>query len=129
MSRLASKRYFNAPRPLPSNRLSHPRETASIAFVSKDATKVKTNGTAIQIITKERICATVIESVIVGQSFSASEAYNAFAASKPTISPSMEASCLIKPFIKPVIKPAPTTTKITISIVAISVNMPKKAES
>ena len=118
--RLVSNRNFNAPKPLPSQRFSHPKETASIAFVNKDATKVKVSGTAIQMITKARICATVIESVIVGQSFSANDAYNAFAASNPTISPNMEASCLMKPLIKPTTTPAPTITKITISIVAIN---------
>ena len=65
---------------------------ASIAFVSKDATNVNISGTAIQMTIKANTCATVIESVTAGQSFSANVAYKAFAASKPTTNPRIEAS-------------------------------------
>ena len=67
-------------------------EIASIAFVSKDATNVNISGTAIQMTIKANTCATVIESVTAGQSFSANVAYKAFAASKPTTNPRIEAS-------------------------------------
>ena len=118
-SRLTSKRDFNAPSPEPSQRFSQPSETASIAFVSSEATSVKTSGTAIQIAMNASTCATVIESVTLENTFSATEAYKAFAASKPTISPSKVASCFTNPFMKPITAPAPIITNITMSITAI----------
>ena len=83
---------LSAPNPLPSQRFNQFSEMAFIAFVNKEAISTKINGTAIQIIMKANTCATVIESVTAGQSFSAKEAYKAFAASKPTINPKIEAN-------------------------------------
>ena len=119
ISKLVSKRYFNAPRPAPSQWLSQPSDTASIARVSREATREKSKGTASQMKTNASTCATVIESVSVGHSFAANEAYKAFAASKPTISPSKEASCFKKPFIKPITAPKPKAANMMMSIVAI----------
>ena len=48
-----------------------------LAFVSKDATNVNISGTEIQMTIKANTCATVIESVTAGQSFSANVAYKA----------------------------------------------------
>ena len=69
--------------------------------------------------TNASTCATVIESVNMGHSFTANEAYKAFAASRPTISPSREANCFTKPFMKPMIAPKPKAANMMISIIAI----------
>ena len=111
--------YFNAPSPEPNHRFTHPKETASIALVSRAATNVKANGTAIQIRMNANICANVIESVNAGHNFSATEAYKAFAANNPTTKPSKDANCFTKPFIKPNTAPIPTMTSITISTVVM----------
>ena len=89
---LVNNRNFNAPSPLPNQRFSQFKETAFIAFVNNEAISTKISGTAIQIMIKANTCATVIESVTVGQSFSAKEAYKAFAAIRPTINPKIEAN-------------------------------------
>lgn len=74
INKLVNSNALSSPNAAPSKRLSHPSETASMALVSKRATKAKANGTAIQMSKKANICATVMDSVTVGQRNSANEA-------------------------------------------------------
>ena len=112
-------RYFKAPIPAPSQLFNHPKETVSINLVSREAAIVNKTGTRIQIIIKAKTCATVIECVTVGHNLVAKDVYKAFATSKPTTSPRIEANCFTKPFLKPIIAPAKKTRIMKISITII----------
>lgn len=119
MIKLTRIKYFTTPNIAPSQRFTHPKDTASIAFVKIAATRVNISGTAIHIIMKAITFAIVIDSVTVGHNFSAKDKYNIFAASSPTIKPAIDADCFKKPFIKPITAPAPIIIRITMSIVVI----------